>query len=55
MGLTGKDLCQDSPQDPFLGYWHANIIYIDGKKYIQFVNDKTLFNFIIPDLPRNQI
>ena len=31
------------------------MIYIDGKKCVLFVNDKTLFNFIVPDILRAQI
>jgi hypothetical protein len=38
-----------------LGSWHANLIYIDRRKTVLFVNDKTLFNFIAPDVPRAQV
>jgi hypothetical protein len=55
MGLSANSLCTIPPQDSFLGTWHANLIYIDRKKCVLFVNDRTLFNFIIPDLLRDQI
>jgi hypothetical protein len=38
-----------------LGQWHANLIYVDRRKTLLFVNDRTLFNFIIPDVTRVQI
>jgi hypothetical protein len=38
-----------------LGSWHANLIYINRRKCILFVNDMTLFNFIVPDVSRKEI
>lgn len=38
-----------------LGSWHANLIHIDGRKTLLFVNDRTRFNFIVPDVRRAQI
>lgn len=38
-----------------LGSWHANLIYIDGRKTVLFANDRTLFNFIAPDVSRAQV
>lgn len=38
-----------------LGPWHANLIHIDGRKTVLFANDRTLFNFIAPDVPRAQV
>jgi len=38
-----------------LGPWHANLIYIDRRKTVLFVNDRTRFNFIVPDVPRAQV
>ena len=55
MGLKKNDISEDKPEELYLGSWHANLIYIDGKKCVLFVNDKTLLNFIIPDLSRTQI
>jgi hypothetical protein len=55
MGLSANNLCNLPTENSFLGPWHANLIYIDRKKCVLFVNDKTLFNFIIPDLLRDQI
>jgi len=55
MGLKKKDISENEPSESYLGSWHANLVYIDGKKCILFVNDWTLFNFIVPDISRAQI
>ena len=55
MGLKQSDLCTEEPRFSYLGPWHANLIHIDRRKCALFVNDKTLFNFIVPDLSRAQI
>ncbi len=55
MGLKKNDISVNEPKEGCLGSWHANLIYIDGKKCVLFANDKTLFNFIVPDIPRVQI
>ncbi len=55
MGLKKSDLNDSVPDCSFLGSWHANLLYIDRKKCVLFVNDKTLFNFIAPDVNREQI
>lgn len=55
MGLKKNEVSENEPSEPYLGSWHANLIYIDRKKCLLFVNDKTLFNFIVPDISRAQI
>jgi len=55
MGLKKDDLSENKPSESSLGPWHVNLIFIDGKKCLLFVNDKTLFNFIVPDILRAQI
>jgi hypothetical protein len=55
MGLKNSDLIGQESRFSYLGSWHANLIYIDRKKSILFVNDKTLFNFIALDVSRAQI
>ncbi len=55
MGLKKIELSQTEPKFSYLGSWHANLIHIDRKKCVLFVNDKTLFNFIVPDVSRSQI
>jgi hypothetical protein len=52
MGLKQSDLCDEEPHFSYLGSWHANLIHIDRRKCALFVNDKTLFNFIAPDVSR---
>jgi len=55
MGLKKIDLCTSEPTFSYLGSWHANLLHIDSKKCVLFVNDKTLFNFIAPNVKRNDI
>ena len=55
MGLKPADLVDDEPRGSCLGSWHANLLYIDRKKCVLVANDKTLFNFLMPDLNRTQI
>lgn len=38
-----------------LGPWHANLIFIGGRKTVLFVNDRTRYNFIVPDVTRAQV
>ena len=54
-GLKPAESQHDDSPFSFLGQWHANLIYIDGRKSVLFVNDRTLFNFILPDVTRTQI
>jgi hypothetical protein len=55
MGLKQSDLRAEEPRFSYLGAWHANLIHIDRRKCVMFVNDKTLFNFIAPDVSKVQI
>jgi len=55
MGLKSNDLADSEPIFSFLGPWHANLLHIDRRKCVLFVNDKTLFNFIVPDITRAEI
>jgi hypothetical protein len=55
IGLRKSDLIESSPKFNYIGPWHANLIHISAKKCILFVNDKTLFNFIVPNVSRTQI
>ena len=55
MGLKKAELCTSDPVFSYLGSWHANLLHIDSKKCVLFVNDKTLFNFIAPNVKRQEI
>jgi len=55
MGLKKEDLVTIDPEMSCLGGWHANLLHIDRRKCVLFVNDKTLFNFIVPDVSRAKI
>lgn len=54
-GVKPVDLQTKEPPFSFLGSWHANLVFIDGRKSVLFVNDRTLFNFILPDVNRARI
>lgn len=55
MGLKATDLAEQESAPGLLGSWHANLLFIDRRKCVLFVNDRTLFNFIIPDVNSGQI
>lgn len=55
IGIKRNDLHCEPPAFQFLGPWHANLIHIDRRKTLLFVNDRTLFNFVVPDVGRAQI
>ena len=55
IGLKQSDLCAEETRLSYLGPWHANLIQLNRCNCVLFVNDKTLFNFIVPDLSRAQI
>lgn len=52
MGLSKNSLSESEPAGACLGSWHANLIFIARRKCVLFVNDRTLFNFIVPDVSR---
>ena len=52
MGLKAAALSTSEPAFSHLAGWHANLIFIHRRKCVLFVNDKTLFSFIIPDVSR---
>jgi len=54
MGLKNDALVQEESMPSLLGSWHANLILTDRSKCVLFVNDKTLFNFLIPDVHKEQ-
>lgn len=55
MGLATAHLTGQVTDDGVLGPWHANLVYIERRKCVLFVNDATRFNFIAADIPRAQI
>src|SRR5664279_5014211 len=54
MGLKNEALVLQEPAPALLGPWHANLITIDQSHCVLLVNDKTLFNFLIPDVSPTQ-
>ena len=41
--------------DNLLGSWYANVILINRRKCLLFVNDKTLFVFLIPGIKKSDL
>ena len=55
MGLKPSSDTTEEERSGHLGSWHANLIHIDRRKTVLFVNDRTLFNFIVPDVSRSHL
>ena len=55
MGLKDSALFAGEAPSSGLGSWHANLLTIQRHKFVLFANDKTLFNFITPDVRRSEI
>jgi len=55
IGLKPNDLVEEDAETGRLGSWHANLLLIDRRKCVLFVNDKTLFNFIIPGVKKAEL
>jgi hypothetical protein len=55
MGLKEAALSTSEPVFSHLAGWHANLIFIHRRKCVLFVNDKTLFSFIVLDVSRAQL
>jgi hypothetical protein len=55
MGFSSRNLDPTEPTFSYLGQRHANLLYINRRKCVLFVNDKTLLNFVILDIDHSQI
>ena len=44
----GVKLANAPDQPPGLCDWHANMLWLDRKKYILFTNDQTLYSLLVP-------
>ncbi|ROT94536.1 hypothetical protein EB809_19305 [Marinobacter sp. R17] len=55
MGVADGDLHLDEIAGDGLGPWHANLLYISGRKCVLCANDKTLIHFIVPDVRRAEV
>lgn len=55
MGLSPDDLHTGEGSSVKMGGWHANLLQIDRRKCVLFTNDKTLLNFLVPDLSHNEL
>lgn len=41
--------------DGLIGNWNANIFYVDRKKSVLLINDKTCYSIIIPNISKKQM
>ena len=55
IGIKQKDLDSIKEADSLLGNWYANLFSIDRRKIIIFMNEKTLFSFIIIGVRKDNI
>ncbi|OGF46793.1 MAG: hypothetical protein A2452_03715 [Candidatus Firestonebacteria bacterium RIFOXYC2_FULL_39_67] len=55
MGIEPKMAAVDAGGSTTLGDWHANLFYLDRKKNVIFMNDKTVYTVIAFQVNREQI
>jgi len=55
IGIKAAALSDISDNDTLLGNWYANIFTLDRRKTIIFVNEKTLYSFIIYGIKKTNI
>lgn len=55
MGLKQTDLVEQELTSSILGSWHVNLINIKNCDCVLFVNNATLFNFLIPNVSKEQL
>lgn len=55
IGIKKSDLAEQELTSSILGSWHVNLINISQCDCALFVNNATLFNFLIPDVRKNHI
>ncbi len=55
VGLPMNELCESDIIQLPLGDWHANIIKVCRKKCIMFVNEITLFSFLVFRIPKSKM
>ena len=53
--IIGKDNIKSTPAENLLGNWNANIFYINRKKFIFLINDKTCYSLIVPNFVKKDL
>ena len=53
LGLTTKDLEECTPGDTPLGNWYMNLFMLDRRKTFIFMNERTLFSFIVVGIKKS--
>ena len=52
LGLTAKDLDECRLGDTPLGNWYMNLFMLDRRKTFIFMNERTLYSFIVPGITK---
>lgn len=52
--LTARDLDECVPGDTQLGNWYMNLFTLDRRKTFIFMNERTLFSFIVVGIKKIQ-
>jgi hypothetical protein len=55
LGLKPKELSEIKDSDSLLGNWFVNIFVVDRRKTLIFVNEKTLYSFVLIGVKKNNI
>jgi len=55
IGVNTSSLKDSNPSGAVLGDWYANMIKLSGSKCILFVNERTLFSFLVLKVPRTKL
>ena len=55
MGLKPKELADDVGENQVLGAWYVNLLWVRGKKCLQFMHEPTAFSFLMTSVARKDI
>ena len=55
MGLKPKELADDVGEENALGEWYVNLLWVRGKKCLQFMHEPTAFCFLMTPVARKDI
>jgi hypothetical protein len=55
LGIKKNELAEAKQSDTLLGNWYVNLFTVDRRKTLIFVNEKTLFSFILFGVKKSNI
>ena len=53
--IIGKENIQEIESDNSIGNWNANVFYVNRKKFIFLINDKTCYSIILPNFIKKDL